>query len=166
MLYGLIPLFNFLLKKSFPMNWRFCRLNFACERNETRSRSRNFYNCTNIVTDGFRVGLNSEMFLIIQIQQTNKVPSENSHCPYSIWNDFIDKACRSGRLENVVYFLGRVKKELGNEQLKRLTNHDVNNGSSPAFLHIRIKMIRGTYGFTLQDAKREYPMLAEIFDQP
>ena len=62
--------------------------------------------------------------------------------PYSIWNDFVDKACevREGK-EKFLNMLYRIKEELGDDQLKRLLNHDVNNGNgTQVIIHIRKNM--------------------------
>ena len=84
--------------------------------------------------------------------------------PYSIWSDFIGGTCFRD-IGKVLYFLDLVKKELGDEQLKRLMNHDVNGNYGRVILEILFKLSPEYSGEYWPYVKPwyldKYPMLAE-----
>ena len=92
------------------------------------------------------------------VLDVKEIKGEGRPRRYSIWSDFIDKTCeeRINNIFDIFEIFVRVKNELGDDQLKRLVNHDA-NGNGPAVLRILNEM-------SYHDKQRYlnmYPMLAE-----
>ena len=83
---------------------------------------------------------------------------DDGHCtrPYSIWSDFTNKACKEIRIEKVLYFFDFIQKKLGDDQMKRLMNHDVNGKSQRVILRIQQKISVNEKLYS-----DNYPMLTE-----